>query len=104
MLIYSFLERAQRTLQSIIYKYIESTGSETFIGKLPELVKTFNSRINRSIKMSPVKAEKQENFSLLLQNVVANYDKTVNEKKKKKILKQLKPGDKVRIWIHKNVN
>lgn len=87
----SHVERFQRSLQSLIYRYIEQTQNNAYISVLPELVRSYNNRYHRSIKMTPVEAEDDANYDQLLQTVTDNYARIRRKKPK------LKMGQKVRL-------
>ena len=53
-----FVERFNRSLKSLMFKYMTSRGTDRFIHVLQSLVKTYNSRVHRMIGMSPAEAEK----------------------------------------------
>ena len=56
-----FVERFNRSLKSLMFKYMTSRGTDRFIPVLQSLVKTYNSRVHRMIGMSPAEAEKARN-------------------------------------------
>ena len=56
-----FVERFNRTLKNLMYKYMTSQETDRFIDVLPALVKTYNNREHRMIGMSPAEAEKPKN-------------------------------------------
>ena len=56
----AFAERNIRSLKSIIYKYLEDKWSYSYIDKLPQFVKTINTRINRITKIAPAKVTKAD--------------------------------------------
>ena len=58
-----FVERFNRSLKSLMFKYMTSRGTDRFIHVLQSLVKTYNSRVHRMIGMSPAEAEKAKNAS-----------------------------------------
>ena len=49
----SLVERAQRTLQNIMFRNMNFKNTKRYIDDLPKIVHTFNSRVNRTIGMSP---------------------------------------------------
>ena len=57
----SFVERFNRTLQNMIYKYMSEFETKRYVDKLPLFLESYNKRIHRSIKMSPHEADKPEN-------------------------------------------
>jgi len=83
------IERFNRTLKSLMWKYFSEKGTYKYIDILPDLVERYNNTFHRSIGMTPVEASKKENqlevFSRLYN------DEFVEEKPKFKV------GDKVRI-------
>lgn len=55
-------ERFNRTIQDLIYRYLTHTKSERYIDVLQDLVKTYNSRLHRSLGgLSPNEAEDKVN-------------------------------------------
>ena len=91
-----FVERVQRTLQDIIFKYITSKMNYKFYDKLQDFVKTYNKRKHRSTKLSPNEGEKKEN-SLHIQKMQEDYRAKIKPTKKVKF----KVGDRVRIAMSK---
>lgn len=99
----AFIERFNRTLQSIIYRYMtenetrryisvvnKKTGEETFL--LPLFLKTYNNRIHRMIGTTPHIAETDPNSHIQIsKNLAKYYDKIKPRKAKFEI------GDVVRI-------
>lgn len=85
------VERFQRSLQSLIYKYLKHANNQNFIKVLPALLKTYNSRYHRTIKMSPEKAELPEN-RFKVRKALKEYYKKAKEKNPK-----FQVGDKVRV-------
>ena len=57
----AIVERAQRALQSIIYKYMNHNSTKRYINRLDEFAEAFNSKVNRTIGISPYDAYKLEN-------------------------------------------
>ena len=91
-----FVERVQRTLQDIIFKYITSKMNYKFYDKLQDFVKTYNNRRHRSTKLSPNEGDKKEN-SLHIQKMQEDYRAKIKPTKKVKF----KVGDRVRIALSK---
>ena len=91
-----FVERVQRTLQDIIFKYITSKMKYQFYDKLQDFVKTYNNRKHRSTKLSPNEGDKKEN-SLHIQKMQEDYRAKIKPTKKVKF----KVGDRVRIALSK---
>ena len=82
----SHVERVNRTLQSILYQFLEEHETKRYIDRLQDIVKTYNSRPHRIIKMSPIEADLPMN-QLLVQKALALYyskrEKGLGRKKKK---------------------
>ena len=89
------VERFQRSLQSLIYKYLKYTKNNTFINSLPALLQTYNSRYHRIIKMSPRDAEIFENRFKVRKALKSYYSKTKEKNP------SLNLGDKVRVQRQK---
>jgi len=88
----AFVERFNRTLQNIIYKYMTENETNRFIDMLPELVKTYNTRYHRIIKMSPEDAERDPENALRINEEISKADEKLKRKKP-----LYKIGDYVRI-------
>lgn len=55
-------ERANKTLQILIYKYLTDNETLTYVNVLPDLVRTYNNRAHRTLKgMTPAQADQVEN-------------------------------------------
>lgn len=90
----AFAERANKTLQILIYKYLTDRESVRYIDELAALVDTYNNRGHRTLNfMSPEEAELEENQNKLLAQAVERYQK-VRPKKPK-----FSEGDLVRVKI-----
>ncbi len=59
----SHIERAGRSLQRLMYKFMTETGSKRYIDHLQLLVRTMNNRPTRGLggRMTPAEAELEEN-------------------------------------------
>ena len=91
-----FVERVQRTLQDMIFKYMTSKQSYTFHDKLQDFVKTYNSRRHRMTKLTPNDGDKEEN-NLHIQEMQEDYRAKIKPTKKIRF----KIGDRVRIALSK---
>ena len=60
-----FVERFNRTLKTLMYKYMTAKEMDRFIDVLQPLVNTYNLRTHRMIGMSPAQAENEENAHLI---------------------------------------
>ena len=82
-----FVERANRSLQSIIFKYITSTQNFKFFDKMNKILNTYNNRPHRGLNnMTPMQAEKKENHIKV---------REINEKRYNSIKKTKKPKYKI---------
>ena len=84
-------ERFNLTLQSLLYKIMEYTGSFAWSKFLPHALKIYHNRYHRTIKMSPNEAEKDTSQSKLNKIHSARYDKI------KRVKPKFKRGQTVRI-------
>ena len=87
------VERLNRTIKSMIWKYFTKTNKERWIDVLPDIIKNYNNTYHTTIKMAP---------------------NDVSFKNRKKVFKEmfpdinvsreckLKRGSKVRVALHKN--
>lgn len=89
----AFIERFNRTLQLLMYKYMTENETERYIDVLQDLVKTYNKRKHRMIKMTPEEAEMNTDESNLQLNRIQQ-DQILKMKPKKP---NLKVGTYVRI-------
>lgn len=86
----AFVERFNRTLQTLIYKYMTEKETNRFIDQLQDLVSTYNNRKHRMIGITPKQAENDPenhlNINLMFQ------------KREEKILKK-KPNLSVNSFV-----
>ena len=68
--------------------------TKSYVNYLNEIVKTFNTRVNRTIKLTPREAYLDENHATVLHNLERYYMKTISKRKK---VSKFKTGDRVRI-------
>ena len=93
----SIAERANKSLQILIYKYLTDRGETRYIDVLPSLVKTYNNRKHRSLNYaSPNVADKKCNEIITRSIHSLRYAK-VNKKRTKKSSIRFKVGDLVRV-------
>ena len=71
----AIVERSQRTLQGIMHRYMNNYSTKRYIDVLDRIVSSFNSRVNRTIKMTPNDAYENENASSVLRNLETHYKK-----------------------------
>lgn len=92
------VERAQRSLQNIMYKIIEERQKPFTLDVLELALKVFNNRVNRMTGMSPNRAFKEENREKVLSRLEIYYNQKIKDKK----LPKYRAGEKVRILIKKD--
>lgn len=73
-----------KTLQTLIYKYLTHNQTHTYLDRLEYLVQTYNTRIHRTVKMSPSDAELPQNQAMVLNAHNAHYTKIAGKRKKPK--------------------
>lgn len=89
----AFIERFNRTLQQLMYKYMTDNETERYIDVLSKLVDTYNNRFHRMIKTTPQQAENNNNGEhLQLALIQQEQIKQIKSKKP-----QLQIGSYVRI-------
>lgn len=91
------VERFNRTLKEMMWKYFTANSTYRWIDILPELIHTYNTRKHSTIKMSP--AEAVENEEILLER----QKERVKSIMSKKVKPKFKVGDHVRISRVKGV-
>lgn len=90
------VERANRSLQVLIYKYLTDSKQHRYLEMLPALVKTYNSRAHRTLnKMSPNQADDVKNEEKIRAMHIARCAKLLRSPRKARF----QVGDKVRIKI-----
>jgi transposase InsO family protein len=89
-------ERANKTIQVLIYKYLTDRETLRYIDVLPQLVATYNGRGHRTLKnMSPDEADKPENEGRVQEIFHDRYEKLA--KKKANVKPRLKIDALVRV-------
>lgn len=88
----AFIERFNRSLQTIIYKYLTENETNRFIDHLQKLTLTYNNRKHRMIGISPSQAENDENSHLRINLLAKKRDEKIVKK-----FPRLKIGTYVRI-------
>ena len=86
-----FVERFNRTLKNLMYKYMSANETERFIDVLQALVDSYNSRKHRMIGMTPAQAENEENAHLIREKQEERYAKRPRQ------TPRFKKGDTVRV-------
>ena len=87
----SVVERWIRTMKEKMWKYFSAKSTNVYMNVLSDLVKEYNNTIHSSIKMTPVKASKQESELTVWRNLYPEHleIRDINTK--------FSVGDKVRI-------
>jgi hypothetical protein len=88
----AYIERFNRTLQSLIYKYMHEKNTYRFVEVFQDLVETYNFRKHRMIGFTPYQAENDPRTHLKIRLNMSKYYEKIKEKKV-----VFKIGDKVRI-------
>ena len=95
------VERFNRTLQNLLYRFMEEKETERYIDNLQSLLKLYNNRYHRTIKMSPKEAEMAEHYYDLQDNISKYYESSIGPYSKSPKKAQFKMGDLVRISKHR---
>ena len=90
-----FVERFNRTLKNLMFKYMTHENTDRYIDALPFLVHTYNHRKHRMIGMSPAEAELPGRTYFIRRKQELHYSKFKRKRPKYKI------GQTVRISIMK---
>lgn len=93
----AYVERFNRSIQNIIYKYMTEYSTNRYIDRLDDLLHSYNSRPHRMIGMSPIEAENNPDAELHINNLIS-----LRESKTPKKQPNLKIGDLVRISKQKD--
>lgn len=93
------VERAQRSLQNIIYKMMEYHQRRDIFRLLKEALEIYNNRINRITGFSPNDAYQDENEGAVLSNLEKYYSSALTKRKNPKF----KVGQFVRLGVVKKV-
>lgn len=94
------VERVNRTLENLIYRYLKSSNGPKYIDSLQDIVNLYNRRTHSSIKpLSPFEAEKDENRNQLIQILMKKYLKIFM--KATSTDPSFKVGDTVKISVTK---
>ena len=94
----SHVERANLSLQRILFKRMEEVGCRKWVDFLDSAASIMNNRYHRIIRMSPEKAELSKNRNKVIEAMSLYTQKA--ESKKKNI--QFSVGDQVRLMRDKN--
>lgn len=79
------VERFNRTIQSLMYRYMTENEKLRYVDVLPDLLAAYNNRGHRTLEyMSPEDGEKPQNQSKVLCAVNTYYTKTIGKSQKPK--------------------
>lgn len=91
----SIAERANKSVQILIYKYLTDKGEQRYIDILPSLVKTYNNRPHRSLENHSPNFADKKTHELLIRSIHARRYASRHKKLGRK--KKFKVGDRVRV-------
>lgn len=86
------VERLNRTLKELLYKYLQSTETKTITNVLPKIVQNYNNSYHSTIRMAPNEVN-ESNQAQVYNNIVKRA--TI------KIREPIHVGDKVRVQLKK---
>jgi len=96
----AIVERVNKTIQILIYKYLTDRGEVRYLDVLPALITTYNNRQHRSLQqMTPNEADDPKNEVIVRSIQLKRYSE-INKKGRKKSAKsrsKFEIGDSVRI-------
>jgi hypothetical protein len=95
----AIVERFNKTIQMLIYKYLTEKETNRYIDNLQQFVSTYNLRFHRSIGMTPNEAELTENHGKVFMKV----DEKIRKANKNRKSAVFQIGDKVRLKRLKRV-
>ena len=90
------IERFNRTLKTIMWKYFTAKQTFRYVDVLDQLLKTYNNKMHTTIRMAPTDASKPENETEL-------FDRLYPEKVQTKVKAKFSVGDRVRISKYKTL-
>ncbi len=88
------VERVNRTIKSIMWRYFTDKKTKRWVDVLPKIVKNYNSTFHQSIKMSP-NSVTWDNRKTVYKSLYPDIKVIINCK--------LKVGDRVRIALNKDI-
>ncbi len=80
----AIVERANRTIQGILYRFLTQNQTRTYTYNLQDLIDSYNDRRHRTIKMAPSEAEVIENQQDVLNALNEHYGKIAKKRKNPK--------------------
>lgn len=97
----SIVERFNRSLQDLIYRYMTENETFRYLNVLQDLTSAYNNRGHRTLRyLTPNEAEKKENWGKVLCSLNIHYAKAVGKSQKPKLsigqtVRVAKLGDKM---------
>lgn len=91
------VERANRTLRSLIERLITLTGDYNYVDHLPKIVEAYNAHVNRKIGAAPNEMREADQIDLMLEDNKKTLDVI------SKVDRKFKVGSKVRILNQKGL-
>ena len=91
------IERFNLTLQNLLYKIMAERKTFNWTDSIKHAMNIYLNREHRTIGMSPVQAEKEENTAEVRKNLLIFFNRNGGRKKKPKYV----VDDTVRIWMKK---
>ena len=94
----SVVERWNRTIKRIMWKYFTANNTKEYINALSEIIDKYNNRYHSSIKCSPTVARQPSSYERVRQSLYGDYnsnDASVEQQQRHRI--RFKVGDRVRI-------
>jgi len=77
------VERFNRTIQSLMYRFMTENEKHRYVDALPDLLAAYNNRGHRTLQyMTPEEAEKPQNQSKVLCAVNTYYSKIISKRRK----------------------
>lgn len=92
------VERFNLTIQQLLYKLMAKHNTYEWTGLLAQAMKIYLNRKHRTIKMSPLEAEQDENQKTVRDIFLERFAKIEDQRKEPKY----KVGDTVRVWAKRN--
>ena len=84
------IERFNRTLKNIIWKYFTVNNTRFYLEALDQMVKNYNDKVHSTIKMTPKEASKDINRGKVFFNIIRKQNKSCTSiKYKKKVIKSV---------------
>ncbi len=72
----------QLTLKRLLKKFLTENNTKTYADSIDQLMRSYNSRKHRTIGMSPIEAERPENFAIVSARFAEQYSKLPKKKPK----------------------